>query len=137
MAVEYKATESYVWYVVFTPGTQSFWWQRLLSPGFRHCYVVRGDGRGCIMVSHHGYRLDIRYIDTPAYEFALAQAVMGGYPVLEYCHEVEAVRSYRTIMTCVSAVINVIGLRGVFALSPYQLYCALLERGAEKVEVMS
>jgi hypothetical protein len=89
------------------------------------------------MVSHHGYRLDIRYIDTPAYEFALAQAVMGGYPVLEYCHEVEATKAYRTIMTCVSTVINVIGLRGVFALTPFNLYRRLLSLGAKKVEVMS
>ena len=137
MAVEYKATESYVWYVVFTPGTQSFWWQKLLKSGFRHCYVVRGDGPGCLMVSHHGYRLDIRTFDTPAYEFALAQAGMGGYPVLEYCHEVEAVRAYRTIMTCVSTVINVIGIRGLFALTPYSLYCGLLSLGAKKVEVMT
>lgn len=132
-STDFLADEAHTWYVVFTPGNNDFWWQRFMKAGFRHCNVIRGDGTGSIMVSHHGFRLDIRSIPVPAYELAMAQ-VKGGYHVLEYKHEVECKPTYRTVMTCVSAVINVIGLRGVLALTPYSLYRALIRQGAAVLE---
>ena len=125
--------EAHIWYVVFTNGEDGFWWQSLLKPGFRHCFVIRADGDRSLMVSHHGFRLGISTHDMPAEEFAQAQAD-GGYTVVEYQHFPEAKVAYRTIMTCVSSLINVIGITGLLAFTPYQLYRALLKRGGRVME---
>ena len=130
-----KDDHPHVWYVIFTDGNGDFWWQRLLKPGFRHCLVFRADRSRTLLISHRGYRLGIHLLNYSADGLAKAQAT-GGYTVLKYQHQPSAVPTYRTIMTCVSAVINVIGLTGVLALTPFGLYRALIRRQATKVEAL-
>lgn len=134
MSIDIHADDERQFYVVFTPGDNAFWWQRFLKHRFKHCYVLIEDGENSIMVSHRGFRLDVRNLYAPASVIARAQAREGGCPVLAIRHKPEAVPTHRTVMTCVSTVINVIGLRGVFALTPHSLYCSLQRCGAEILE---
>lgn len=95
---------------------------------------MRADGDDTLFISHHGYRLDVRRISGNAAELAYAQ-VLGGHKVLEYQHTVECKRTYRFNMSCVSAIINIIGIRHLFAFTPYSLYGALLGMGAVEMEL--
>ena len=134
MSIDIHADDERQFYVVFTKGDDAFWWQRLLKHRFKHCYVLIEDGDTCIMVSHRGFRLDVRNLYAPASVIAKAQVREGGCPVLAIKHKPEAVPTHRTVMTCVSTVINVIGLRGMVAFTPYNLYSRLIRNGAEILE---
>jgi len=132
--IEIRSDEPYVWFVVFTDGDGAFWWQRLLKPGFRHCFVVRAEGKKTMMISHKGFRLSVDMLKMYCADFVQAQ-VMGGYTVVRYQYQPIPKPTYRSIMTCVSVVINAIGITGILALTPYSLYRALISRQAKRVEV--
>ena len=110
--------------VVFHDKGAGFWPRLFGRPGFRHCFVALNDGRAWTVIDP-GSRGTHVAADSPA-SYDLAGYYRGqGFTVLETIVS-QGVAHYPVwFFTCVEAVKRVIGLRGWWLWTPYQLYCRL------------
>lgn len=97
-------------------------WQRLLKPGFRHCFVCLNDGRRWIVVEPLSCFTEVAVLDVPA-DFDLGRW-FAGHGLTAVPAPVRRVR--RPVgwgpFTCVEAVKRVLGLRAPWVFTPWQLY---------------
>lgn len=107
--------------VVFHDKGAGFWPRLFGRPGFRHCFVALNDGRAWTVIDpgSRGTRISAAVAgghDLPGFYrrqgFTVLEAQVsesaGAYPVWFF--------------TCVEAVKRVLGIRGWWLWTPYQLY---------------
>lgn len=111
--------------VVFR-GDADLWWQWLLKPGFRHCFVCLNDGRHWLVVDPLSCGLEVGVL-TVAAEVDLAAWLR------RHALTVVAVRPTRLrrplppgLLTCVETVKRVLGLSAPLVVTPWQLYRHLM-----------
>jgi hypothetical protein len=124
------------WIIAFYDGGPRNWWDRFTRPGFRHCFAVRYlepmDAWTLVDWNNHGLIIDFlpkRFIDA-----MIVGVNDAGGVFLEA--EVQPTRRRIVPLTplyCVSAVKDLIGLRAWRVITPWQLYCALMKRGAQRM----
>lgn len=120
------------WLIVFDKGQseQKRWWH-LLPLRMGHVFLLREAGSGVLMLNPVEWGLAVRYesislIDAAQHYGANAQAILSY--TCDYRRNVLPVR--RGVITCVSIVKAVLGLRKCRAVTPFGLYRQLLKRGA-------
>jgi hypothetical protein len=121
--------EQRVW-IVFS-GRADHLWQRLLRPGFRHCFAAVEDGAGWLVLDPLTGRLLLGRLDVPAgfdlprfYKRAGLRPV-GPFPLAETARGTGlGLAPY----SCVTLCRAVLGPHAPFALTPHGLYRALQTR---------
>lgn len=124
------------WTIAFFEGGERRWWDIFTRKGFRHCFAFRYlepmDAWAMVDWSNEGLFVDFlpkRFIDA---------AILGVNAAGGAFLEVDAVKPGRRIfplqpMYCVSAMKELVGLRSWRVITPWQLYCALLKQGAQRM----
>lgn len=103
-------------------------WLRLLRPGFRHCFVILNDGRHWLSFDPMLNHIDLRVHDHVPAEFDLPRWLRerGQKVVVAPVDHSRKKPVPVSLFTCVEAVKRVLGLHRFFILTPWQLYCHLL-----------
>ena len=115
------------WWIVFGRSRESHWWNRYLRQDFQHCYALRFDGYNWILF-HPG--VAVTEIDV------LAFTGENDLPEILKCSQatrVVRVTLFKTTQglripwlfapqTCVEQIKTLLGIRGFWILTPYQLY---------------
>ena len=126
-----------VWIIMFMPREQSDFWTLFTShrKNFDHCVALRYDAiAGCWFVvdwSSHGLycepakRSDVNKI--------FAHCIEQNWPCLKFTSKVYYGMPVFGFY-CVSAVKHLLGFKS-WAVTPYQLYCALKKSGAKEIFV--
>lgn len=123
------------WFVVFSDRGAVTWWQKLLRPGFRHCWLFGWDeaaGRWLVVDPAFGGAY-VRAADDRAAGLIWAELRQGRYTVLLARRGDAVIARPRMLLTCVSAVVAVLGVRAC-AFTPWGLYRHLLRQRAEVVQ---
>lgn len=123
------------WYVAFVDSDCSVWWHRPLKKGFRHCFAFAPDpAAGRWLVLNPGFdAVLLRALTEDEAAAFIAELYREGAKILFARVEFARVARPRLLLTCVTAIKALLGLRGCCALSPYQLYRSLLARGAVEI----
>jgi len=127
--------DQHVWVVVFVPReSNDFWtlftWHR---PGFDHCFAIRYDkycGQWLLNDwSSHGLYSEV--LPKNDLDNIIRNCVHGNWSALKYKSQ-----AYNSIpllaFFCVTAVKHLVGIK-TWAVTPYQLHCALKKDGAESI----
>lgn len=122
-------------FVVFTDRQRVRWrwWHPFCRKGFGHVYVIQPQQRGITTTDflHSGI---INLWHDCLIADALNLALDSGHRVLRYEATLPLDDWPRGVITCVSVVKAIVGLRSL-AVTPYQLYGALLKAGADELGV--
>jgi len=103
------------------------------SPGFRHAFVIQQVENGAVIINPLGHGLFVDWTAFDAEDCACA-CVRAGFSVIKYIHDMPMRFIWRGMMTCTSAVKQVVGMREPFILTPKQLFRECIRRGAEVIE---
>lgn len=114
--------------VVFR-GKVNVWWTRFLKPGFHHCFVMlRIDGQW-VLFEPLGRQIEIwvgsssvRSVEDDPQIF---YRKLGYHVVCTDILETPKSMAPLGLCTCVEMVKRTLGIRDVFILTPFQLYCRL------------
>lgn len=123
-----------VWFVAFVETSAPVWWQRLLKPGFRHCLAFAWDhtaGRWLVLNPLFD-AVVLRALDDDGFAGFLADLKARRPRIVLARAGVARVARPRLLMTCVSAIAAILGLR-LCALTPYALYRTLVRHGAKPI----
>lgn len=117
------------WYVVFV-GDGSEWFHRFLRPGFKHCFCYGYDdvGERWMLVDPGFDRVAVVAMTFEEAGRLLKLVDDRGWPVVRVPVVGETVRRPRLLLSCVSAVAAMVGLR-TRAVTPWGLFRDLQKRG--------
>jgi len=107
-------------YVVFSNGSNLFW-LKLLKRGFRHCFVILGNGENWIAIEATLSRTYINLITDQNYPDFLRKR---GFTVIRskiYPYFVSKMPKF-AIFSCVELVKSVLGINSSKLQTPYSLY---------------
>jgi hypothetical protein len=107
-------------------------WQRLLRPGFRHCFAALADPAGWLVLDPLAGRLVVARLDVPAAYDLPGFYRRAGWQVLGPFVPDEPRRTLMPPLLpggCVGLCRSVLGGDAPWALTPHGLYRALLRRG--------
>ncbi|MDJ0952015.1 MAG: hypothetical protein QNJ94_24145 [Alphaproteobacteria bacterium] len=111
--------------VVFS-GDVQVRWLRLLRPGFRHCFVAVESPSGWVLYDPLAHQTVIRALPAAGTVDLAAWYRALGHRVVETRVRAAPHRPAPWApFTCVEAVKRLLGLRGVWIWTPWQLYRAL------------
>lgn len=104
-------------------------WHRILSPGFRHCFVAIDDG-GWVLIDPLKHRLEIRRLELPETFDLAAFFARRGHATLTGSFVPDEQIPILTLecVSCVTVVKRVLGLACLGVQTPRQLHRHLLER---------
>lgn len=127
--------EEAVWLILFTPAQNFEWWRFLTwhRKNFDHVSAISYNAQigSWFLVDWSAYGLWCQPVMSTEVDIVLATAMEQGWPVLKMksrtCHAMPIFGTF-----CVNAVKHLLGVRS-FAITPYQLYCALRKMGAEVI----
>ncbi len=125
--------ETLVW-IAFS-GRADLPWQRLLRPGFRHCFAALSDGRGWTVVDPLVGRLVVDRLEVDAGFDLPAFWRRAGFRVLGPFTPAPPRRRLLSLLapfTCVTACQRLLGLEGRLILTPRGLHRHLSRRLAEQ-----
>jgi hypothetical protein len=124
-----------VWFVAFVETPAPVWWQRLLKPGFRHCLAFAWDREGArwLVLNPLFDAVILRALDDEGFAAFLAQLKARRPRIVLARARLARVARPRFLMTCVSAIAAILGLR-LCALTPYALYRTLNRHGAKPIQ---
>jgi hypothetical protein len=124
-----------VWFVAFVETPAPVWWQRLLKPGFRHCLAFAWDREAArwLVLNPLFDAVILRALDDDGFAAFLAQLKARRPRVVLARMGSARVARPRFLMTCVSAIAAILGLR-LCALTPYALYRTLVRHGAKPIQ---
>jgi len=122
------------WVVGFRDFGQQAWYTRLMKPGFRHCFAFTFDPCSGVWIVIDP-TLDSAFIR--AYSPRQFTILLNAYTAKQIKFlKVKAQRNHvnrpRLLLTCVSAVAHILGLK-TSAVTPLQLYRYLLKIGSESI----
>lgn len=124
------------WIIAFYDDGPRYWWDAFTRRGFRHCFAVRYlepmDAWAVVDWNNRGLVVDFvpkRFVDA----MIIGVNDAGGMFI-----EVEVKSARRRILPlvplyCVSAIKDLVGLRDWRVITPWQLYCALMKGGAQRM----
>ncbi|MBX9751350.1 MAG: hypothetical protein K5Q68_17310 [Roseococcus sp.] len=124
-----RATAQQVW-IVFG-GRADHAWQRLLKPGFRHCFAAIQDAAGWLVLDPLSGRLLLARVavpvdfDLPGFYRRAGLTPVGPFPLAE---DAAAAPMAWLPLNCVSLCRAVLGPHAPFALTPAGLHQALEHR---------
>jgi len=110
------------WYVVFVDGMGNNFWDVVTCKKFRHCYAFRWDGYNWIVVDALSQSLEVHIlpfgqeVDLPKETLAL------GHQLVYFTKLRRGSFIFRGLMTCVSTVKHLLGIRAWWIVTPKQLY---------------
>lgn len=118
--------------VVFCDGSE-LWWLRFLKRGFRHCFVVLGDGERWMTIDPLSHVTDIALLPSARIPDLAAFYRGRGLIVLETTlrHPPRRSAPWR-LFTCVEAVKRILGIHAGGVLTPWQLFRFLARDESEK-----
>ena len=127
-------TEPLCAYVVFTDET-TVRWLRFLRPGFRHCFVMVGDGEKWVSIDPLLSRIQIMIHDAPAIIDIIKYLRESDHVVVSVNLSLADCSLYQpALLHCVSVVKRIIGVRSYRVQTPWQLYKFLEARRLSKIE---
>ncbi len=129
-----KGTRGYIWYVGFrkSNGVIPLPWRWLCKENYEHVFAMRYDAKvDCwVLCEWLGRNLHIELLTGEKVEWMFHQAsVQGNMIAYEGRYPERLVLNFRMPIYCVTWVKHLLGLKGCFAVTPYQLFCALRKRG--------
>lgn len=126
------------WIIAFfgDEAVEKRWWHVFTKPGFRHCfafrYLVKADMWVAVDWSNTG--LSLGTIPKEAVDIIIIAVNQSGGAFLEILAKPQERRAIPPLpLYCVTAVKELVGLRDWRVVTPWQLYCALLRRGARRM----
>ena len=125
--------EQRVW-IVFG-GRADHLWQRVLRPGFRHCFAAVEDDTGWLVLDPLTGRLLLGRLDVPpGFDLPRFYRRAGLRPVGPFILDEPArgVGLGLAPYSCVALCRAVLGPHAPFALTPYGLYCQLITRALNR-----
>lgn len=123
------------YWVVFESRTNDKckWFQRVLHPRYRHCWLLQHDGIGYMRINRHYGLLSVENIYMVGDKMASSVDVLGSLKS-EGCELIEvkptvtdATGPYIAIDNCVNAVKLLLGIHKPFIVTPLQLKKYLME----------
>lgn len=119
----------YVRALVVFGGRCGVWWLRWLKPGFRHCFAAVDDGTQWLTIDPLLHRLEVRASGLASdFDLAAAYRRMGLVVIAVSPPAVPRRAAVFGLFTCVETVKRLLGLRGVWVLTPWQLFRLLAHR---------
>ena len=132
-----KSADGSDWYVFFFDADRSrrAWGHVCCRQGFGHCLAIRYSPKfgHWIITDWNAYHLDIKILDREETELVFAQLIFGA-TCLRFKPRRPAGGSVKSVLLyCVPALKHLLGVK-TWAVTPYQLYCYLIENGGIEVE---
>ena len=119
------------WHVAFCDVKRPNFVQKILKPGFRHCWAFTFDPDADVWLVFDPawYNCVIRAVPKPVIGAFINRAISEG-PVLCMPVQQRPIRKSRIFLSCVSQISHLVGV-DLFLATPYQLFCELQKNGAE------
>jgi hypothetical protein len=126
------------WFILFQApaAAPTRWWQRFLTPGYRHVMMVRRQGpEHSISLEHTGSRLLVDHHDMPAEDLVLLYLRHGrAHQAMVITRPLPPPEArVRPMMTCVEVVKASLGITSPWIVTPRQLARRLRLIGARPV----
>jgi len=112
------------------------WWWRFTKPGFRHCFALRYmvDLNSWALVDWSNRGLNVEFLPKQYVDAIMLAVNDSGGAFLDVDTEEQPARLFPPLtLYCVTAVKELVGLRDWRVITPWQLYCALRKRGAQRM----
>ena len=110
------------WYVAFADRKQRDFWDVFTCQGFRHCFAFRWDGFNWILVDPLSSWLEIQVMPYgPKDNVPVLMEQLGN----RVCYVKRSRRNkviFRGMMTCVSTIKHLLGIRRFWVVTPRQLF---------------
>ena len=116
------------WYVCFKDAEVKHWIQRVLKPGFEHCYAFKTSpgGQFYIVLNPAYSHLDVDLLNINEENFAkLTNNCKFVKVIVKY--DAKLKRGSICHFNCVEVVKALIGVKGFFVFTPYQLYKRIIK----------
>lgn len=110
------------------------WWHIFLRPGYFHCYIMKKAQAGTIVFQPFLYTWGLDWYPSDIEDVARTLITDGRFSVLVMDRPAEGAYSRRGPLHCVNVVKACLGIT-CRALTPYQLYRALLQQGAVEIKL--
>jgi len=113
------------WYLIFTDVKRRRWWDRVLKPGFNHCYAMRWDGFNWLIVNPRSDFLEVevsQICDHNLRNAAIGEATAVVSVLCQVPRGRLRSRFFAGPVTCVEVVKSLLGIRAFFLFTPWQLY---------------
>ena len=126
------------WYIVFGHAKNNYWFSPMLKVGFTHLYAVKFDGYNWIKVEPYTGYVDISILPFTN-EHTILDVVNPDYSdillVKRWCKR-DFVRSPLILgpVTCVEAMLSLLGIRAPLVWTPWQLYKYLRKDHGKQTE---
>ncbi len=102
-------------------------WLKILKPGFRHCFVLLNDGQSWLTLDPLSNNIELAVHHHLPPDFDLPRWLESqGLRIVETVIAKQPGPAPFMLFTCVEAVKRVLGLRGRFIFTPWQLYRRLV-----------
>jgi hypothetical protein len=128
-----------LWFVAFIDSNCEVWFQRLLKPGFRHCFAFGWDenAQRWVYVDPLWETIYLRAFSHAEIGCVFARLNAQGARLVAMASRPQLPRARfprpRLMLSCVSAIEALLGLSSACAVTPYRLYRTLLEQGAVRI----
>lgn len=110
------------WYVAFVGDRGRNLWDIFTTKEFRHCYAFRWDGYNWIVVDALSNITEICILPFGEDVDLPAKIVEDGQKVVYFSRQRQDKFIFRGLLTCVSMVKHLLGIRAWWVVTPKQLY---------------
>lgn len=110
------------WYIAFVNGRGQNFWDVVTTEEFRHCYAFTWDGYNWIVVDPLGQSLEIEVLPFGDEVDFPAKIVEDGQKLVYFSKHEDNRFIFRGLMTCVSTMKHLLGIRAWWVVTPKQLY---------------
>ncbi len=130
--------DAFEWWVVFSPDKIIHaaglpWWNLVLAVDWRHCWAMKNDGIVWTAVTQNAYGMEVETLGYGPEHDVPGLLAAGGCRVLHVTGERRVSYLGRGLLTCVSVVKQLVGMRAWTVITPAQLYRRLIRDGAEVI----
>jgi len=109
------------WYIVFADGGRWHIWDIFTSPGYRHCFAIRWDGFNWVLIEPFGSWLEVQVMPYGPKDNVPQLMVSLGHKVMYIRKSRQNKFIMRGILTCVTIMKHLLGIRAWWILTPKQL----------------
>ena len=113
--------EDIEYYIVFVDGGRWNLWDVFTSSGWRHCYAIHYDGFNWIEINPYSSFLDVLILDYVDDEDVPQLLVSQGHKVVYIKKQRKDKFRMRGLLTCVSIIKHLLGIRAWWVITPKQL----------------
>ena len=104
-------------------GDTNLWWLKPLKKGFKHCFVVLGDGEICVAVDPIRSHTEIGVFKDIDFTIMREFFEANNYTVVEtFVRKPEYTKASLGIFSCVEVAKRLLGIHKASILTPYNLY---------------